>query len=84
MLFQFNGKANTPNEVESIGVIAQEAMKVLPEAVSTNLVKLNEEDTEETEVLSFNGSTLFYKMINAIKDIDNRLAELETKTKTKK
>lgn len=82
--FQFNGKGNTSKDLESIGVIAQEAKDVLPEAVNAYSAKFNEEDEFETEILSFNGSSLFYKMVNAIKDIDKRLAAIETKTKIKK
>jgi hypothetical protein len=82
--FQYNGKGNTPKDMESVGVIAQEAKEVLPESVTSYKAKLNEDDENETELLSFNASSLFYNMINAIKELDQRLADLESKTKSKK
>jgi hypothetical protein len=75
--FQYNGKANTLNDLEIIGVIAQEAREALPESVTTYKAKLNEEDEHETELLSFSAHSLIFKMVNAIKDIDKRLAALE-------
>jgi len=77
--YQYNGLAGLPNDMEGIGVVAQDAQKAAPYTVGTFKAKLNTRDAEETELYDFNGSALTFVMINAIKELDERTKGLEGK-----
>lgn len=67
--YDYNGLGGIKKSTGYVGVIAQEIKEVLPETVSTNLVKLNEEDEDKTELLTFNSTALTYALINAVKEL---------------
>jgi len=62
---------------DHIGLIAQDVKKVMPELVVSRNVKLNPEDTEETEVLGLDLRPLNFMVINAIKELNTRVEKLE-------
>lgn len=76
--FKYNGKAETPRDgAGHIGFIAQDLQKIFPELIITRRLKLEKHDTEETDVLTYDQGPLFFVMINAIKEISERLDKLE-------
>ena len=75
--YRYNGKAGINDTNENVGIIAQEIQEVFPYMVSSYKAKLNKSDKKETELLTFNGSALRFVIINAIKELDDRLARLE-------
>jgi len=75
--FRYNGKTGLSTEKTYVGVIAQEIQKILPYTVETYKAKLNSNDTNETDLLRFDSNALLYVCINAIKDLDTRMAEME-------
>jgi hypothetical protein len=77
--FKFNGKAGIAGKEKHVGLIAQEVLKVFPYMVGKFKAKLEETDKQETELLSLDASALPYILVNAIKEMDARLAKLETK-----
>ena len=77
--FKYNGKAGIRDtETEYVGVIAQDVQKVLPNAVREveyqEVITLGEDENQVTqrgaveEYLTFDGTSLTYILINAIKD----------------
>jgi hypothetical protein len=74
--FRYNGKLGYPTDKAYVGVIAQEIRSVAPYTVDTYRAKLNPDDSEETDVLRFDGSALIYIAINAIKELDTKMDEI--------
>ena len=74
--FRYNGKLGYPTDKTYVGVIAQDIEQIAPYTVSTFRTKLNPDDTEETDILQFDGSALIYIAINAIQELDNKIEEL--------
>ncbi len=80
--FKFNGKGDTPNDgVERIGLLAQDVQEVFPPMVNSRMGKLDAEDENETEIYSINASPLIYMFLNSIKELSQRVNELEKKVK---
>ena len=59
---------------------------IMADSVNSVKAKLNETDEEETDILNFNGHELIYVLINAIKEqqaqieeLNDRLNKLENK-----
>jgi hypothetical protein len=77
--YRYNGKAGIANTKAHVGLIAQEVQEVFPYMVGHFKAKLEEKDTEETDLLSLDANALTYVMVNAIKELDARLARLEPK-----
>ena len=76
--YRYNGKAGMVDDGEDkISIIAQEAITAFPECVGSYMVKLEEGDEEETEVLNWNGHALTFALVNAVKELTARIAELE-------
>lgn len=74
--FTYNGKANTPAGQDAVGVSAQELEKIFPDMVKH--VKLHPGTADELdEVLRTNLSSVKFLMINAIKELDQRISDLE-------
>ena len=80
--YAFNGKGNTIEDVESIGVLAQEINEVFPETVGTVNKKLNPEDEQETELYTVDISPVTYALINAVKELNAKVEALETRIQT--
>lgn len=81
--YHYNGKAGMPNESENdpyhVSIIANDLLEVYPDAVGKHLVKLNPEDTELTELYNYNGHNVTFLLINAVKELSERLEKLEKK-----
>ena len=77
--YTFNGKANTVEGVESIGVLAQEIKDVFPETIGTVNKRLNPTDEEETELYTVDISPVTYALINAIKELNAKIEALENR-----
>lgn len=77
--FEYNGLAYTPEGDTGVGVIAQEIEKFAPQMIHKYKRKLREDDAEETEILEYQGNEVQYALINAVKELEQRLIVLERK-----
>ena len=75
--FRYNGKAGFSPDEKYVGIIAQEIQKVAPYTISTFKAKLDSTDKTETELLRFDPNALFYITINAVKELDTKVTEIE-------
>jgi Chaperone of endosialidase len=74
--FRYNGRAGTPAGVEAIGVIAQEIESVFPETIHAAASGVaGEGGLEDLKV--FNSSPLTFVLINAVKELADRVERLE-------
>jgi hypothetical protein len=76
---EYNGKAGTPRGARVVSFDAAKLREILPQAVSSARGKLDPEDEQETDILGVNTHEIFYHMLRAVQQIDNRLSELEKK-----
>jgi len=60
----------------NVGVIAQDIRNVVPETVTSHKGKINEEDTDETDILDFDAHSLTFILINAVKELSTRIDSL--------
>ena len=81
--YKYNGKAGISSESENVGLIAQDVQKIFPYMIGTFQTKLNESDETYTEFLSLDTSALTFILVNAIKELDERLCSLEKNPKKK-
>jgi Chaperone of endosialidase len=72
--FRYNGKAGTPVGQECVGVIGQEIEKILPETISRVPTV---EGLEDEDLRIYNGSTLTYVLVNAVKELATKVQQLE-------
>ena len=79
VIYDYNGNAGFEKIKNNVGVIAQEIKDIVPEGISTFEAKLNENDSEKTELYNFNSHALTYILINAVKELSAKVAELEAK-----
>jgi len=78
--FKFNGKAGTPNDGKDyIGFVAQDVQNVAPELIFSRRLKMDENDQEETDVLNYDLGPVTFILVNAIKELNERLETLEKK-----
>lgn len=78
--YDYNGKAGfDPTAIGNIGIIAQDVLNVIPESINTFYAKLNEEDSEKTELYSFDSHALTFILINAIKQLNAEIELLKSK-----
>jgi len=78
--FEYNGQFETPVGLRSVGLVAQDVAKIIPEAVNKKMVKQHKTDVEEKEVLELGAGLNMHSMfINAIKELNQRLEKLEGK-----
>ena len=75
--YDYNGKAGFEKIKDNIGIIAQDVLDILPESISTYMVKLNDNDDEESELYNFNSHALTYVLINAIKEQQIQIQNLQ-------
>jgi hypothetical protein len=75
--FKYNGKAGLNTNGTHVGLLAQKLEKIFPFMVSHFKAKLEESDKKETELLSIDTSALTYVMVNAIKELDEKVSKLE-------
>jgi hypothetical protein len=77
--YEYNGLAGTTKGAKFIGIIAQEIKEIFPETVNTYKAKLNEEDEEKTELYNFESTALTFALINAVKELNEKIKMLEAK-----
>ena len=73
--YRYNGLAGTRTDRVEYGILAQEMERVAPYTVESRMVKVDPTDpnSEEMEILTYNGSPLIYVMINAIQELSRRV-----------
>ena len=76
--YQYNGKANTPEGLNGIGLVAQELQLQLPEAVRSAKTKLNEADAGETDVLAIDYHHIIVHSARAIQQLDAEVKALKS------
>jgi hypothetical protein len=74
--FRYNGRAGTPAGREGIGVLGQEIELVLPETVQRSPGG-SCEDPELEGIRIFDGSALTFVLINAVKELADKVERLE-------
>lgn len=67
--WQYNGKGGTTDGSKGLGVIADEIMEVLPETVDTYEAKLNNNDTENTDIKRFDATEITWLLVNSVKEL---------------
>jgi hypothetical protein len=75
--FRYNGKGGTTVADLQVGVIAQEMKEIAPYTVGTFKARYDDTSPGEQEFYNFNYSAIGYAMINAVKELDNRVKTLE-------
>jgi hypothetical protein len=76
-----NGLGGYPDDGRRyVGLIAQDCRDIMPEMVRERGLKLHADDTAETPLLALDGTALKYAMLNAIKELAERLDTLERRT----
>jgi hypothetical protein len=75
--YDYNGKAGTPVGPGGISILAQDLQPVFPECVGTYKAKLQPEDKEDTDILTYQGHAITFALINAIKELAARVEALE-------
>ena len=63
----------------NLGIIAQDVLDIIPETINTYKTKLNESDPEETELYNFDSHALTFALINAVKELNQKIQTLENK-----
>jgi hypothetical protein len=74
--WEYNGKGGTTLGHKGLGVVADEAMIVLPDSVDTYKAKLNAEDEQETDIKRFDGTEITWLLVNAVKEQQNLITSL--------
>ena len=74
--WEYNGKGGTTSGRKGLGVIADEAMLVLPDTVDTYRAKLNVEDEQETDIKRFDATEITWLLVNAVKEQQNLITFL--------
>jgi ubiquinone biosynthesis protein UbiJ len=59
-----------------VGVIAQDIQAVVPETVTSHKGKINEDDTDETDILDVDSHSLTFILINAVKELSAQVDSL--------
>jgi hypothetical protein len=72
--YEYNGEYGTPEGLRGVGVIAQEAQAVYAPFIRRAPGKIAGQDTD---VLSTNVSDLTWMMVNALRELNERLKKLE-------
>ncbi|MEK7851023.1 MAG: tail fiber domain-containing protein, partial [Deltaproteobacteria bacterium] len=78
--FKWNGRAGYPDDgKDNIGVIGQEIEKVAPYTVTRTKAKLEPTDKKETELIDFTSHALIFALINAVKEQQKQIEQLEAR-----
>ncbi|MDQ2088738.1 tail fiber domain-containing protein [Marimonas arenosa] len=76
--FRWNGQAGTARGEPGIGVIAQEMETVIPETVSRMPANGEGAAHEVPDMRIYNADALIYALVNAVKELAERVEALET------
>jgi hypothetical protein len=72
--YRLNGKANLPLHAEGIGIDAAAHKDVLADCISTIEGEI---DGEKTDIYQFNSHAIVFMLINAVKELAERLERIE-------
>jgi hypothetical protein len=72
--FEYNGEAGMPDGMKAVGLVAQDVAEIIPDCVRRTSGVIA---GEETEVLGLQLSNLTFMLLNALRQIDERLRRLE-------
>ena len=75
--YRYNGKAGLPQDKEYVGVVAQEIQEEAPYMIDTFIYQ--DSSGNEEEYLDFDATALTYILVNAIKEQQQKITELESK-----
>ena len=75
--FSFNGKGGIPKNGQQIGLSAQNVQETIPEAAPSFQARLNPGDEAPAQLLGVDPNALIALLINAVKQLSGRVAELE-------
>ena len=85
VFYKYNGKGGiADNGGENVGLIAQDVQKAVPEMVFSKWKKLNSDDEEETELLNYDFHNVLFMFINAFKELNAKVENLEKAIKNEK
>lgn len=79
--YTFNGLGNTIEGQEDVGFIAQDIEKIAPHIITKNSGKLHPSDTQETDLLSISPMGFIPILVNAIKELSQKVSTLEQQMK---
>lgn len=74
--FQYNGLFNTTEGEKSVGIIAQELVEVAPYMINNQPIK-DESNGVTENILTYDGTALSYILVNAIKELNNKISSQE-------
>jgi hypothetical protein len=74
--FRDNGKAGTTAGHEGVGIIGQEIEQIFPEMVQ-RVPYHHADELDGDDLLVYNGSALTYVLVNAVKELANKVEKLE-------
>jgi hypothetical protein len=74
--YRYNGRANTQAGLERVGVLGQEIEEIFPETIEKVPASGTSEDTID-DLRVFNPSALTFVLINAIKELAQKVESLE-------
>jgi hypothetical protein len=77
--YDHNGLGGSPKGFHHIGLLANRIEPHAPYCVQRRKGKLRESDAQETVLRSFDQTPLMYVLINAVRELDRRLALIEQK-----
>jgi hypothetical protein len=81
--YKYNGLGRTKDDgVTYHGFVAEELIDVIPEMLVKRHLKLREDDTEKTALYGINLNPLTYTLVNAVKELADRLDAIEAKSST--
>jgi hypothetical protein len=75
--YDYNGKAGTPVGPGGISILAQDLQPVFPECIGTYKGRLEPDDEQDTDILTYQGHAMTFALINAIKELAARVEALE-------
>jgi len=75
--WKYNGKGNTVEGSQGLGVIADEVMQVLPDSVSSFKAKLNSDDADLTDIKNFDATEITWLLVNAVKEQQAIITQLQ-------
>jgi hypothetical protein len=66
--WEYNGKGGTIEGTKGLGVIADEAMLVLPDTVGTYQAKLNADDEQATDIKNFDATEITWLLVKTVQE----------------
>lgn len=74
--WEYNGKGGTVAGTKGLGVVADEAMLVLPDTVDNYQAKLNADDEEFTQIKKFDATEITWLLVNTVQEQQATIAAL--------